>query len=136
MGGAFYATHDGGAAWRRLALGDVLAFATGGGNAYAVTARCSLQRCTAYRVARSGVSADAWSTTAPPFAPGGSILDLAAHGSNVWLLGTPVGRQSSALDELARSTDGGRRFVTGPGPCVPGLGGGLAPTSATVVWAV
>jgi photosystem II stability/assembly factor-like uncharacterized protein len=135
VGGVFYATHDGGATWRRLALGTVLAFASGGGNVYAVTARCSLPRCTGYRFERSPVSADAWRATAMPFAASGSVLDLAAHGSRVWLLGTAVGQEQRS-DELARSSDGGRTFVTGPGPCVPGLGGELAPTSARVVWAV
>jgi photosystem II stability/assembly factor-like uncharacterized protein len=135
-GGVFYATHDGGATWRRLALGAVLAFATGGGNAYAVTARCSPQRCTAYRFERSQTSADVWRGAAVPFAPDSPVLDLAAHGSNVWLLGTLAAQSSSGKDELALSTDGGGTFVTRPGPCVPGLGGALAPTSATVVWAV
>jgi photosystem II stability/assembly factor-like uncharacterized protein len=37
---------------------------------------------------------------------------------------------------LARSTDGGRSFVTGDGPCVPGLGGDLEPSSTHVLWAV
>ena len=135
--GVFYATHDGGATWHRLALGNVLAFATAGGNAYAVTARCSLQRCTEYRFERSRVHADAWNAKAMPFAPSGSVLDLAAHGSSVWLLGTPAeGKQASGSDVLARSTDGGRTFAKGSGPCIPGLGGELAPTSANVVWAV
>jgi len=135
-GGALYATHDGGTTWRRLALGNVLAFATAGGNAYVVTARCSLQACTGYRFRRSPVSANVWSEAAMPFASDGSALDLAAHGSSVWLLGTPAGEGRWRSDELARSTDGGRTFVTSPGPCTPGLGGDLAPTSAGVVWAV
>jgi hypothetical protein len=136
VGGAFYATHDGGTTWHRIVLGDVLAFATGGGKAYAVTARCTLQRCTGYRLVRSPVSADTWTGTALPFRPDGPIVDLAAHGTSVWLLGTPAGRQRSRRDELARSTDGGRTFVTGPGPCYPGLGGELAPTSGNAVWAM
>jgi photosystem II stability/assembly factor-like uncharacterized protein len=131
VGGVLYVTHDGARTWHRLALGTVLAFATGGGNAYAATARCSLQRCTRYRFERSPVTADAWTARAPPFVPDGTIVDLAAHGSHVWLLG------SRARDDLlARSRDGGRSFATGPGPCVAGLGGELSPTSARVVWAV
>src|SRR5439155_2614731 len=70
-GGAFYATHDGGAAWHRLALGDALAFATGGGNTYLVTARCYLQACTGYRFRRSPVSANAWNEAELPFDPDG-----------------------------------------------------------------
>jgi hypothetical protein len=135
VGGVLYATHDGGATWNKLALRTVLAFATGGGSAYAVTAQCSLQRCAGYRL-RSPVSANAWSATAMPFAPDGSVVDLATHASSVWLLGTAAGSKRVRSDTLARSTDGGRTFVTGPGPCYPGLGGELAPTSTRVLWAV
>jgi hypothetical protein len=139
LGGAgsrFYASHDGGSSWHRLALGNVLAFATGGGNAYLVTARCSLDACRRYRLERSPVGRDAWTGRAPPFALAGSSVDLAAHGSNVWLLGTPPsGQNGSGSDVLARSSDGGRTFITGRGPCVPGRGGELTPSSATVVWA-
>jgi photosystem II stability/assembly factor-like uncharacterized protein len=131
VGGVLYATHDGARTWRRIALGTVLAFATGGGYAYAETARCSLQRCTRYRFERSPVSADAWTARAPPFSSDGTIVDLAAHGSYVWLLGA-----RARDDLLAHSRDGGRSFVTGPGPCVAGLGGELSPVSARVVWAV
>src|SRR5439155_8291668 len=105
--------------------------------AYTVTARCSLRRCTRYRFERSPVSANAWRGAALPFVPSGSVLDLAAHGSSVWLLGTPVGGQrGSEKDVLARSTDDGRTFVTRHGPCVPCLGGELAATSARAVWAL
>jgi photosystem II stability/assembly factor-like uncharacterized protein len=137
VGGIFYSTHDGGVTWHRLALRSVLAFATGGGNAYLVTARCSLERCSGYRFERSPVWADEWSAQPMPFAADTSIVDLAAHGLNVWLLGTPRGGENgSGSDRLARSRDGGRTFAVTSGPCVPGLGGELAPTSARVVWAV
>src|SRR5437764_9352105 len=77
--GLFYATHDGGASWRRLTLGRVLGFATGAGNVYVVTSR---------RLERSRVFADAWHPASLPFASDGSALDLAAHGASLWLLGT------------------------------------------------
>jgi photosystem II stability/assembly factor-like uncharacterized protein len=134
--GVLYATHDGGASWQRLALGDVLAFATAEGRAYAVTARCSLQRCTRYRFERARVAANRWTVTMLPFAPEGSLFGLAALGSKVWLLGTRTGKRAVTNDELARSRNGGRTFVTGRGPCYAGLGGELTPTSSTVVWAV
>jgi hypothetical protein len=134
--GVFFSTHDGGATWHRLALGDLLAFASGGGYAYAVTARCTLQRCTGYQVERTPVSSDSWSGAGLPFEPDGPIVDLSAHGTNVWLLGTSAGQEQSQYDELARSKDGGQTFVTGPGPCIPGLGGQLSPTSPSVLWAV
>jgi photosystem II stability/assembly factor-like uncharacterized protein len=134
--GCFYSTHDGGATWHRLALRSVLGFATGSGNAYLVTARCSLDRCSAYRFERSPVSTDDWRAQPMPFPLGTSIVDLAAHGLNVWLLGTPRGGENgSGSDRLARSRDGGRTFAVTSGPCLPGLGGDIAPTSARVVWA-
>jgi photosystem II stability/assembly factor-like uncharacterized protein len=125
--GLFYATHDGGATWRRLRLGRVVAFATGAGRAFAVTSR-SLES--------SPVSAEAWRSRPLPFPSDGSPLALAAHGPRLWLLGTRPSRGPLAHDELARSSDTGRTFATAPGPCVPGLGGELEPTSRSVVWAV
>jgi len=133
-GGPFFATHDGGTTWRQLAIGDVLALTTTGGYAYATTARCSLDRCTGYRLRRSPVSADTWSASTLPFTPGGPILDLAAKGRAVWLLGTVAGTREEH-DELARSADGGLTFDTAPGPCYAGLGGRLLPVTGAV-WAV
>jgi photosystem II stability/assembly factor-like uncharacterized protein len=124
--GVFYATHDGGRSWRRLALGRVLGFATGSGNVYVVTSR---------RLEYSRVSANAWRARPLPFPSDGSPLDLEAHGANLWLLGTQRAT-GSFHDDLARSNDAGRTFRTRAGPCVPGLGGELAPTSTNVVWAV
>jgi photosystem II stability/assembly factor-like uncharacterized protein len=134
---AFYATHDGGATWHRLRLRTVLTFATGGGYAYLVTARCSPRRgCSAYRLERSPVSADRWSALGLPFITArDSIFDLAAQGTNLWLLGTardaPAGR-----DELARSVDAGLTWVARRAPCIPGLGGDVAPATPRVLWAV
>jgi len=125
--GLFYATHDGGASWRRLVLGRMLGFATGAGNVYVVTSR-SLES--------ASVSANVWHARPLPFPSDGSPLALVAHSANLWLLGTRPSAGPSPTDELARSNDAGRTFVTGAGPCVPGLGGELAPTSPRVVWAV
>jgi hypothetical protein len=74
--------------------------------------------------------------TRTPFTPDGSVVDLAARGTSVWLLGTPAAAQTKPHDVLARSADGGRTFTTGAGPCVPGLGGDLEPSSHGTVWAV
>ena len=79
-------------------------------------------------------SSDDWTSRPLPFASDGSVLDLAARGSDVWLLGTLRG--DSRHDVLARSNDGGRTFVTDAGPCYPGLGGELTPSASNVVWAV
>jgi len=134
--GRFWSTHDGGATWQRLRSPDVVAFTTAGGKAYAVVARCTTQTCSGYRFAHGPASAPRWRGTPLPFVPDGPIVDLSARGRNVWLLGTPAGTRFPRHDVLARSTDGGHTFVTGDGPCVPGLGGDLEPSSAQVVWAV
>jgi photosystem II stability/assembly factor-like uncharacterized protein len=134
LGGRFYATHNGGRTWARTVRRTLLAFATGNGSVYIVTARCTTTHCSAYRLERAAVSGGAWTSQALPFAPIASILQLAAHGSSVWLLGTAAGDRQH--DTLARSTDGGRTFVVGAGPCYGDLGGDLEPASASVVWAV
>jgi photosystem II stability/assembly factor-like uncharacterized protein len=122
-----FVTHDAGATWRRVPIHDLLAFAVTRRFAYAVTAR---------RLERSAVQASTWQSHATPFAAGGVIADVAAYGSSVWLLGTGAGGGSRSHDALARSTNAGRTFVARAGPCVPDLGGTLAPASARVVWAV
>jgi hypothetical protein len=134
VAGRFFATHDAGRTWMPVARGTLLAFATGGGNVYAVTARCTQQGvCSAYRFERAPVSGGSWTTRPLPFAPAASNFNLAAHGSDVWLLGAP---KLNRHDALARSTDGGRTFVVGTAPCYSDLGGRLEPTSSRVVWAI
>jgi len=131
---SFWTTHDGGSIWRRLALRQVLAFATGGGTAYAVTGRCGSNGCASVRFERSPVTADAWRSTAMPFAHAAPNFDLAAVGTSVWLFGgaSSGGRLS---DVLARSSDSGRTFVTGTAPCYAELAAHLEPSSARVLWA-
>jgi hypothetical protein len=131
--GAFWSTHDGGATWQRLRSPNVVAFTTAGGNVYAVTARCTTQTCSGYHFAHG--PAAHWQESPLPFVPDGSVIDVAVRGRTIWLLGTRA-RTGPNHDVLARSTDGGRTFVTGNGPCTPGLGGDLEPSSPRVVWAV
>lgn len=131
-----YETHDGAATWRRSSLHNVIAFAVAGGRAFAIAATCTTQGCDGYHFIRGPVSGTGWVETRTPFTPDGSVVDLAARGSNVWLLGTPVRGQTEPHDVLARSADAGRTFTTQAGPCVPGLGGDLQPASRDTVWAV
>jgi hypothetical protein len=124
--GLFYVTHDRGATWKQLVLGRILGFATGGGKVLVATSR---------RLEESRAPIDGWTSRPLPFPSDGSALDLEAHGTSFWLLGTRRGT-SPFHDALARSTDAGGTFVTGAGPCTPGLGGELAPTFGGAVWAV
>jgi hypothetical protein len=134
--GAFWSTHDGGATWRQLASPDVVSFTTTAAKAYAVVARCTPKACSDYRFARGPASTSRWAESPLPFTPDGPVLDLAARGQDVWLLGTPGSTRYPRHDVLAHSTDSGRTFVTGAGPCFPGLGGDLEPSSPRVIWAV
>ena len=96
-GGAFFATHDGGATWSPLAFGSVLAFASANRSAYAVTAKCSLNGCTGFRLRRSHLPSSSWNAAPLSFTPDGTEVDLAARGSNVWLLATPAGSTASTV---------------------------------------
>lgn len=135
-GGAFYATQNGGQSWLPVALGDVVAFASGAGEVYVVISQPSPGGGATYRFGRSPASSNSWQTSPIPFGQASVIADLEAHGSDVWLLGTAAVASPSMNDALARSTNYGASFVTGPGPCIPELGGTLAPDSPSVVWAV
>jgi photosystem II stability/assembly factor-like uncharacterized protein len=134
--GAFWSTHDGGKSWVRLPSPSVVSFTTSGRHVYAVVARCTIRSCRSYRFAHGATSATHWGQAPLSFEPDGPVLALAAHGLDVWLLGTPHSSRFARHDLLARSTDGGRTFTTGAGPCVPGLGGELESSSTRVVWAV
>jgi hypothetical protein len=135
--GGFYATHDGGATWHAVALGDVLAFGTGGGNAYAVTAQCSAGTCVGYRLERSPVSRDSWTSSPLPLDPvpqsAGPVL--AVYGNDVWIMTSTGTTAAQAVETLARSSNGGTSFTEGAAPCTPGLPGQLQPSSTTVIWA-
>lgn len=48
----------------------------------------------------------------------------------------PPRARTAPHDVLARSSDGGRTFVTGAGPCYSDLGGGLEASSSSVVWSI
>ena len=52
------------------------------------------------------------------------------------LLGSRADQGASRYDVLARSTDAGRSFTVGDGPCFADLGGALAPSSVNVLWVV
>lgn len=132
--GDFWSTHDGGASWRRLASPDVVSITTSDRQVYAVVARCTPQQCSGYRFARGRATAVRWKESRLPFAPDGPVLSLAARGQRIWLLASPRGRVAPH-DVLARSTDGGRTFVAGAGPCFADLGGRLEASSMRVVWA-
>ena len=134
--GAFWSTHDGGRTWARLASPDIVSFTTSDRNVYAVVARCTTRGCRGYQFAHGATSTTHWQKEPLAFEPDGPMLGLAAHGLEVWLLGTPKRSRFARHDLLARSIDGGHTFTTSAGPCFPGLGGELEPSSTRVVWAV
>jgi len=119
-----YATHDGGSSWHRAGLaGKIVAFALGGGNAYAVVGHV---------LERSQVGRNAWRRR-PVRAPRLPV-SLAARASDVWFLGPPQHRPD--FDTLMLSANRGRTFTARKGPCLSELGGTLVPAPDGVVWAV
>ena len=130
----FYVTHDGASSWRAKKFGAVLAFATSGGMAYVVAAQCGSTACSSYRLWRSPVASDTWTSEAVPVVPSAPNIDLVAHGAALWVM-APT-QSSSNRVSLARSTDHGQNFRIGLGPCQADLGGSLEPSSYAVVWAV
>ncbi|MGH7610013.1 MAG: WD40/YVTN/BNR-like repeat-containing protein [Candidatus Dormibacteria bacterium] len=111
------------------------AFASADDEVYVLTSQPGTGGGT-YRFERSLASSNDWQTLPIPFGPGSQVTDLEAHGSSVWLLGASAMPSPGMRNELAHSTNEGASFATVPGPCIPGLGGTLAPDSSTVVWAV
>jgi photosystem II stability/assembly factor-like uncharacterized protein len=66
----------------------------------------------------------------------GRILGFATPAGRAFVVTSRRLEYSRASANAWRSNDAGRTFVTGQGPCVPGLGGELGPVSDQVVWAV
>ncbi len=131
----FWATTDGGASWRKIDLGRILAFASSGGYAYAVTASCDQNgRCSHAALRRSPVGSSSWSTLSIPESQIGPVATIAAHGSSLWVsLGTVANQNKQ---ELLTSTDYGNHFDSLASPCFSDLGGKLEASSSAVVWAV
>jgi photosystem II stability/assembly factor-like uncharacterized protein len=133
--GAFFETHDGGAHWHETTLGPLRAFGTGGGYVFAVTGACAKGTCARLELRRSPVGEDAW--TAKPLPVGGvdPLVSMTVHGTSVWL-SVSVSGGTHPHQTLLESDDSGSTFTTLQSPCFTGLGGTLAASSASIVWAV
>jgi hypothetical protein len=130
------ATHDGGKSWHRVDLRSVLAFAVGGGAAYAVTGSCAQNgTCRDVRLERSPAAHDAWVSSTIPFPNAVSNFDLAARGRRVWLFGGSSAGRYELKNLLARSTNRGQTFVTDPAPCEADLAAELEPSPDGTLWA-
>ena len=128
-------TRDGGAHWRTLGLRHVLAFTTSGGDVLAVTASCHKGACTRLEVRRTHVGEDHWSSQRLRIGRVEPLVAMTAQGSSLWLSLSPTaGRHPDQL--LLTSTDTGRTFTRRRSPCFTGLGGVLAASSNSVIWAV
>lgn len=120
--GSLYVTRDGGASWS-AAERHVTQFAVAGGYVYATTPQ---------GLERSPVARDAWTVVRRRAAR--RDTSIAVRGSHVWLLGPSQRKPDSPT--IAISTNSGRTFTTGTGPCSYELPGRLVPAGGNVVWAV
>ncbi|MFI5035361.1 MAG: hypothetical protein ACHQFZ_04055 [Acidimicrobiales bacterium] len=134
-----YATFDGARTWRRWKLttpGIVESIAATPRTLYLEVAFCAVTvpYCDHFRVARSPLTADHWTSTAIPdsatSAQGSIFGPLAAHGDEVWV--TETGSRAY----LARSLDAGHHFTLLPAPQLLSVTGcTLSADSATSLWA-
>lgn len=130
FGPSLWSTHDGGQHWQRLSGFQYLERLEpgGGGYVYAVTDSCGVPLnasvCTV-QLHRARATGDAWSVVLQLSMPSGPPPSLGVHGDSVWLMNGA---------ELYGSSDDGMSFAKLKGPCDAGLGGGISPVSATVLW--
>lgn len=127
-------TSDGGVHWHRAAFDDLLALELAGGKALAVTATCTNGRCHDLRLRTERFGATTWQTTNIATEPVDPIVALTAYDRSIWL--SVSGTSSTQPNQtLLHSVNGGKTFATGRSPCVTGLGGQAAASSADVLWA-
>jgi photosystem II stability/assembly factor-like uncharacterized protein len=126
-------TSDGGAHWWRVGFDDLLALGIGGGRALAVTATCTNGNCHGLSLRTAPVGGDTWTTTSIASTKIDPIVALTTRGTSIWLSVSDT-TSTQASQTLLYSSNGGKTFTAEKSPCVPGLGGLLTSSSATL-WA-
>jgi photosystem II stability/assembly factor-like uncharacterized protein len=126
-----WATHDGGRTWKDLRLSEPLGFAVGARAAYAITAACPGSRCSDFRLRRSDVGIDRWTSAPLPVRSDHSFPEINARGAHVWIVA-----QASGRNTLARSDDSGRTFTTGAAPCQAEIGADFEAAPDASLWVV
>jgi photosystem II stability/assembly factor-like uncharacterized protein len=138
-----YATFNGGRTWHQVQIkgAQVIQSLTSSRTSfYAITATCDAghSQCTNWKLSSSTLNTAKWASTALPanvlrdaMAPGLG-LELAAYGAATWI----VSQSKRGLQQLARSTNGGRSFVVRSERALDGAGiCQLVPTSELSLWA-
>jgi hypothetical protein len=137
-GGSFWDTHDGGEQWAQpsfMSGHQLLAFATGGGYAFALAGSCQNGGCSNVVLDRSLVTSDQWTALTVPVPSGvDQLATMTVHGSDLWFSLTTPATQANQL--LVAGTGSGSKFTTDKSPCSSGLGGTVQASSADVLWAV
>jgi hypothetical protein len=138
-----FVTHDGGRSWSTDELSpttQVVELASTPDYWYAITSQCPSNNveCSQYRLERAPVSTMRWTTLSlpHPLAEYGSVMNLTAYGSDVWL---------SAMDQetapypsyIAISHDFGQSFSVSVHPVLNAVTAcGVEAMSYEVVWAI
>jgi hypothetical protein len=134
-----YRTDDGGTTWQHVELEGPLAspIVVAGGRAYAVIYRCRSANCTDYDVVTSSATQRSWklANSLPATETNGQNIDLAAFGSNVWVVLTPQG--GGASGRLLVSHDRANTFSElPPDESLGAISCSLTATSTETLWAL
>jgi hypothetical protein len=143
MASPLFETHDGGRTWTTQELSpttQVREMASTPDYWYAITSQCPTDsvECSQYRLERAPVATMRWTTLTipPPLAPYGSVMNVTAYGSDVWL---------SAMDQVSKpflsyiaiSRDFGKSFSVSVHPILNSVTAcGVEAMSYEVVWAI
>jgi photosystem II stability/assembly factor-like uncharacterized protein len=130
-----YVTLNGAGSWHREVIASgtmILGFTATSHELYAVVAHCSKSSvCSHYEIARSALTAQAWTVSPLSKWPRDVGVGMGAFGSTVWLT-----QQSTQTVWLLTSHDGGTTFTR---KSAPGIGSVYAcrmtATSPTTLWA-
>jgi hypothetical protein len=143
MASPLLVTHDAGKTWTSEELSpttQIREMASTPNYWYAITAQCPANNplCARYRLERAPISTMRWTalTIPPPLAQYGSVMNVTAYGSDVWL--STMDQTSAPYPSyVAISHDFGQSFTVSEHPILSAVTAcGVEAMSYTVVWAI
>jgi hypothetical protein len=138
-----FVTHDGGSSWTTEEISpttQIQELASTPDYWYAITSQCpsTSEQCSQYQLERAPVSSMRWTALAlpHPLAEYGSVMNLTAYGSNVWL--STMDQDTAPYPSyIAVSHDFGQTFSVSVHPLLNAVTAcGVEAMSYVVVWAI